>query len=254
MPPAKIDLYALPQDVALFFDCDGTLAEIVREPQLARVKPEIIMLVQKLAAHAGGALAIVSGRSISQLDSLFAPLHLPVAGVHGAERRTCDGTIFRQASEEEKIGKVSGQVALFAEANPGLIFEQKPVSAALHYRIRPDLEGLVKAFTQKIVAENPGLYALQGKMVVEISASSATKGDAVHAFMNEAPFSGRRPIFVGDDVTDEDGFQAANELNGVGIKIGPGPTLASLRVDDLGEFHSWLKALVAYWEKSVSTS
>jgi trehalose 6-phosphate phosphatase len=254
MPPAKIDLYPSPQDVALFFDCDGTLAEIVREPQLARVKPEIIVLVERLASHVTGALAIVSGRSISQLDSLFAPLHLPVAGVHGAERRTADGTIFWQASEEEAIGKVSGQVALFAETNPGLIFEQKPVSAALHYRVRPELEGLVRAFAQKIANENPGLHALQGKMVVEISASSATKGDAVRAFMKEAPFSGRRPIFVGDDMTDEDGFQAVNELNGVGIKIGSGPTLASLRVDDLGEFHAWLNALAARWEKSASTS
>ena len=231
---------------ALFLDCDGTLAAIVERPEQALVRPEMLELVCELAGLCGCALAVVSGRSVAQLDTMLAPLHLPLAGVHGAERRDAAGAVHRLPASPS-IDEVAARAAGFAALHDGVLYESKPGSVAVHYRLRPALQSAVEAFAAEVSAAHPELRVLRGKMVVEISGSRRTKGDAIRDFMGEAPFAGRVPVFVGDDVTDEDGFAAAAALGGIGIRIGAGPTSARYRLSDIAAFADWLGGLRDRW-------
>lgn len=231
---------------ALFLDCDGTLAEIAEQPEQAQVRPEMLRLVGELAELCGGAVAVISGRSIAQLDAMLAPLRLPLAGVHGAERRGAGGAGHRVPAPAS-IDAVAARAAEFAARHEGLLSERKPGSVAMHYRLRPEMEPVVEAFAAEVSAAHPELRVLRGKMVIEISGSRRTKGDAIADFMTEAPFIGRMPVFVGDDVTDEDGFAAVAGLHGVGIRIGPGHTSAPFRLPDIAAFGVWLGALRDRW-------
>lgn len=244
-PPLPLDLDA--RETALFLDCDGTLSEIVDHPAQARVAPQVRDTVGLLARQAGGALAIVSGRSIAQLDALLAPLLLPAAGVHGAERRDHAGRLHSAAADGGLAGARTRAAQAFAARHRGLVCEVKPGAVALHYRMRPELQEAVETFAASLAAGRPGLGLRHGKMVVEVAAGRRTKGDAIAAFMGEPPFSGRRPVFVGDDVTDEDGFAVVAAMGGVTIKIGKGPTRASLRAADRRTVERWLAALGARW-------
>lgn len=239
-----------PATTAFFLDCDGTLSRIVDQPHAARVESDIIECLDLLSKATSGALAVVSGRSIEQLDHMLSPLALPLAGVHGIERRNGSGQVFRPSFDAAAVVRIAAELEPFVAENEGLVSEVKSASVALHYRMRPELEPEALSLMSRIASEHPEFRLLRGKMVAELSASHRTKGDAVEDFMREAPFAGRVPVFVGDDVTDEDGFAAIVRLSGIGIKIGAGTTSATHRVGTLDEFHDWLRDLTRTWTQS----
>ncbi len=240
-PPARIDLTR----TAFFFDFDGTLTEIVEDPHAVVVEPRIRSALQALQENAGGAVALISGRSIEQLDDMLHPLRLPAAGVHGLERRNRDGRVFRVEIDQEAAANLQNAVAEFVAEHPGLLAEVKPGSVALHYRKRPDVESASHALAANLASNDNRLRVVFGKMVVEIKLAGRTKADAISDFMAEPPFLGRRPLFAGDDITDEDGFAAVQNWNGMSIKIGDGETHATHRLRDVAAFHDWLVKLSA---------
>ena len=208
-------------DWALFLDVDGTLVEIERVPEEVRIAPHVITLLGDLNTALGGALALVSGRAVDDLDRMFAPLRLATAGVHGLVRRGAAGTVTVPGIDPSALDEVRAAFARFARAAPGVLVEDKTFSIALHFRLAPERAGEAKHLAAGL-AEGLGLpFRVQhGKMTVEIRPNGADKGSVVEAFMAEPPFRGRLPVFVGDDVTDEDGFDMVNRLGGHSVRIG----------------------------------
>jgi trehalose 6-phosphate phosphatase len=228
---------------ALFLDLDGTLANIVEEPAKVNVTRQTLAALSSLNESLAGALAIVSGRTLEDIDRLLDPLRLPLAGVHGTLRRSSDGSLHRSHVDEDIFRDIIGHLGDRLGAEKGIFVEPKPGAVAVHYRARPDLEMICHEVLQGIVTENAGLRLQRGKMVAEVLAEGINKGEAIRAFLSESPFIGRRPIFVGDDVTDESGFAAVNDAGGVSIKIGAGETLAQFRIEKRAQFQDWLIGL-----------
>jgi trehalose 6-phosphate phosphatase len=227
---------------ALFLDFDGTLVDIAPEPGAVVVPSGLVPMLGALQHYLGGAVAVVSGRPIREIDSFLAPLHLPVAGVHGAERRAADGALDRV--EPQPLQAVAAAADAMVAQHPRLLVEHKASSVALHYRQAPELEAACVEAMQEAVARSPGLTLLRGKMVVEAKPGSASKGSAIEAFLKEPPFAGRTPVFVGDDVTDEPGFTAVQRLGGLGVKVGEGASAAWQRLADPGALrHEFEKAV-----------
>lgn len=223
---------------ALFLDFDGTLVDIAPAPDRVVVEPGLVASLGSLARCMGGALGIVSGRPIAEVDRWLAPLQLPVAGIHGAERRSADGAVRRIAlSGLDAVAEAAERVATL---HPGLRVERKGVAVALHYRLAPQHEADCLAAMADAVSRDPGLHLMRGKMVVEVLPNGVSKGHAIDAFLAEPPFAGRRPVFLGDDVTDEHGFAAVQRLGGEAVKVGPGDTIAALRLGSPDNVRRWL--------------
>jgi len=247
LPPAQ-------PDWAYFLDVDGTLIEIADRPDSVIVSNHVIDLLQGVREATGGACALVSGRSVAGLDQLFAPLRLPASGLHGAEWRGADGRIrhaapgdpaAKEASLLER-GLAAARVALdgLLKRHPPLSLEDKGVAIALHYRAAPALAHVVLSTAESIVAAHPGLVAQRGKMVVELKAAGVDKGHAVDRFMADPPFGGRRPVFLGDDLTDEYGFAAVNALDGISICVGDrAPSCARWRLHSVEAALQWLDSI-----------
>lgn len=230
-------------DLAWFFDIDGTLAELTERPELVQVDPAIRRLLSSLYERTGGALALVSGRSISVVDALFPGTRFPVAGQHGLERRSSSGAVVRNPPRSERLLAFREAMTAMVLRHPGLLLEDKGLSLALHYRQAPQLGALVHREMRALLAsDGPDFQLLAGKRVVEILPGGSNKGLAVRQFMQEPPFRGRTPAFVGDDVTDEHAFAIVNELAGYSVKVGPGPTLADWRLDDVTAVRAWLES------------
>ena len=213
---------------ALFLDFDGTLVDLASQPDAVIVPAGLRGTLTALSQCLGGALALISGRPIDQIDAFLRPLQLPVAGVHGAERRGAAGAMTLLSTHP--LQSVEEAALALAARYPLLRVENKRGSLALHYRQAPELEALCLQVMQAAVQESPGLTLLRGKMVVEAKPGGASKGHAIEAFMQEAPFAGRRPVFMGDDCTDEVGFATVQRLQGLGIKVGDGPSVAWQRL------------------------
>lgn len=228
---------------ALFLDFDGTLVDIAPEPQAVHVPHAMKEAVRCLHDYLGGAVAVISGRPIDQIDGFLAPLSLPVAGVHGAERRGADGEMSYIATHP--LDPVEAAAHALAREHEGLLVETKRGSVALHYRQAPQLEELSLRTMQQAVEQSPGITLLRGKMVVEAKPSGASKGGAIEAFLREPPFIGRTPVFIGDDITDEVGFSTVQRLGGLGIKVGDGPTVAWQRIAHPEALRNELEAVVA---------
>lgn len=229
---------------ALYLDFDGTLVDIAETPDAVVLPPALVPLLAALRARLGGALAVVSGRPIAVLDAYLHPLALPLAGVHGGERRTADGrVVLKLPPSLEPVERAAAQLQ---QAHPALVVESKHGALALHYRQAPELEAHCRAVMQAAVDACPGVGLLHGKMVLEAKSTLAHKGLAVADFLQEAPFAGRRPVFIGDDTTDEAGFSAAQLHGGTGIKVGAGDTLADHRISGPAELlralRAWLSA------------
>jgi len=248
--PQALDLPPPPRlraaDVALFLDVDGTLLEIEHEPGAVHVPDELCRVLEQLQAAAGGALALVSGRSLDQIDRLFSPLCLSAAGLHGLERRNLGSQVRRAAPDPAILAHARERLSAFAAATEGVLLEDKGLTLALHYRNAPAAAGAALAVAEAAVAESGGaLDLLRGKMVCELKPPGADKGQAIAAFMAEPPFAGRRPVFAGDDVTDEAGFATINELGGISIRIGgASPTAATFGLRDVAAVQSWLLELL----------
>lgn len=226
---------------ALFLDFDGTLVDLASQPDGIVVPPGLIALLQQLQQETAGALAIVSGRPLDQLDFYLSPLRLPMAGVHGAERRTADGRIIQLPVPD--VHHLRERLLPLVDSHPGLQLELKRGALALHYRHAPHLEQRCIDTMVDALRHEPGFSMLNGKMVVEAK-PHVNKGDAVAAFMSESPFRGRRPVFIGDDVTDEAGFALVQSevMGGAGIKVGVGPSQALTRVGSPADVHALLRA------------
>jgi trehalose 6-phosphate phosphatase len=233
-------------ETAFFFDFDGTLVELAATPDGVAVAPRVHSLLSELRSLSNGAVALVSGRGIADLDALLAPLRLPTAGLHGAERRDAQGAVQRLGVDAERIAQMARTLAEVVQANPGMLLENKGAGLALHYRNAPDKEAVARAAAERLVAQQGPAYVLQpGKMVFEIKPNNIDKGRALDAFLGEAPFAGRRPLFAGDDLTDEKGFAVVNERQGISIKIGAGPSIAGARLDGVAALLDWLASIVA---------
>jgi len=228
---------------ALFLDFDGTLVDIAPEPGAVVVPSTLVPTLAALQRFLGGAVAVVSGRPIRELDQFLSPLRLPVAGVHGAERRSATGLM--EYIADQPLGEVEHAARALAERHPGLLVEHKRSSLALHYRAVPHLEAECIAAMQAAVDRSPGLTLLRGKMVAEAKPTGASKGAAIEAFLNEPPFAGRLPLFVGDDVTDEVGFATVQRLGGLGVKVGEGPTAAWQRLPTPGDLRREFETAMA---------
>ncbi len=228
---------------ALFFDFDGTLADLAPQPDLVHVSPEVTHSLAQLVTALDGAVAIVSGRPVSEIDHHLKPLRLPVAGVHGAERRGLDGDLRR--IDTPQLGPAHQLVQALVQRHPRLRLEVKPGALALHFRQAPELGDVCVATMTEAGRRVEGMALLCGKMVVELKPLGASKGLAVRAFLDEQPFRSRQPWFFGDDVTDEAAFEAMLALGGVAVKIGEGQTLAPYRLADPSALRAWLQHTAA---------
>ena len=225
---------------AFFFDLDGTLAEIKPRPDQVSIPAPVRQALSRLAELQSGALALISGRSMTELDALAAPFRFPLAGVHGAERRDIKGQSHSIALPSGLAAQLEQQLADSLKALPGSQLESKGMAFALHYRQAPEYEQEVLALARAAVGRFPDLALQPGKCVVEIKPAGISKGEAIKAFMQESPFRGRTPVFVGDDLTDEAGFEAVNALGGLSVKVGQGKTRAQWRLAGVEETHRWL--------------
>jgi trehalose 6-phosphate phosphatase len=232
---------------ALFLDVDGTLLEIAERPDAVRAGRRTIDILAALDGCLEHALALVSGRPINVLDRLFAPLRLASAGLHGLERRTPAGMFERASAPAPMLDEVRTAFAAFAARHPGVLVEDKELTVALHFRGAPGCAAEARAAAATLARRfDEALVLQEGKMVVELRPRGPDKGDVVEMFMRSPPFSGRRPLFVGDDVTDEAGFAAANRLGGLSIRIGDGSrSAARLRLADVAALLDWLARLAA---------
>jgi trehalose 6-phosphate phosphatase len=227
------------EGTAVFLDLDGTLAPIEAVPEA--VVPSATRTALLIAATKAlkGRLAIISGRSIHDVDRILEGAVVPVAAVHGLERRNAIGDLLHSA-QGFFPDDVRGQVAEFAARYPGVFMEDKGSSIALHFRTAPHARNGIHDLVCGL-ASTSELMVQEGAMVFELRLRGANKGDALRAFMAEAPFIGAIPAFIGDDLTDEDGFEAAAALGGYGILVGKErPTLANHHLDSVDDVYRWL--------------
>jgi trehalose 6-phosphate phosphatase len=231
---------------AYFFDIDGTLVDFAASPAQVRLDPALALLLERLSRTAGGAVAIISGRSIADIDRLFPHTRFPAAGQHGVERRDAAGRHSRHAFASGELARAREQLAAAVSRHRALVLEDKGLSLALHYRRAPRLASWAHRLVRSLQVQLGAEYAVQGgKFVVELKPSGRHKGIAVLEFMEEAPFRGRIPVFVGDDTTDEFGFTVVNELGGQSVKVGVGKTVARWRLRDVPAVREWLERRAA---------
>lgn len=220
------DTLPMPNDTwALFLDVDGTLLDIAATPDAVVVPEALGDLLAALQYALEGALALVSGRPIAELDRLFAPLVLPAAGQHGAEMRLGPREPVRRRGGMPDIAPVAARLEAFA-ARRGILVERKGMSVAAHYRASPEREAELRTFLEDLLRELPsgGFEILPAKMAFEVKPRSFNKRVAIETFLQVAPFGGRLPVFIGDDRTDEDGFAAVRAHGGHAIRVGTTPT------------------------------
>lgn len=229
-------------ETALFLDLDGTLAPIVDRPDMVGPDPRRTRLLERLAARLEGRLAVISGRTLEDLDRILEGRATAIAAVHGLVWRAADGQVAR-TPPHPGLARAGEELRRFACAHAGALVEDKGLSIALHYRLAPGLAARAR-FQAETLARETGLTLQPGDCVLELRTPGPRKGEALAAFMAEPPFRGFRPVFVGDDLTDEDGFRAARDLGGFGVLVGPcRPTAAAHRLEDVAAALSWLEAL-----------
>lgn len=225
---------------SLFLDLDGTLVGIRPRPEDVVAEAELLDLLPRVADRLGGRLAVVSGRAVADVDRILQGRVRCVAGVHGLEWRSEFGGQVQLAAEDLDPGVGEGARG-FVETRPGMLVEDKGLGVALHYRNAPQHETAAVEFAERLAARH-GLIARRGRMVVEVRSPAADKGRAIARFLAAAPFAGSRPVFVGDDVTDEDGFRLVEDLGGCGVLVGPPrPTAATRRLADEKAVRAWLQ-------------
>jgi trehalose 6-phosphate phosphatase len=235
-----------PGETALFLDFDGTLVEIAPTPESIELPPRLAGVLGRLLGRLGGALAVITGRPVEQIDAFLAPLRLPVAGLHGLDCRLTADTRLRLEPDPAALALARRRLARFVADWPGTRLEDKDLTVALHYRGAPEAAEPARAAVEEIVAASGGALGLRtGKMVLELAPPGRDKGDAIRDLLAIPPFRGRAPVFCGDDVTDEDGFRFVNAMGGLTIRVGePGaPTAARARLADVTAMLDWLEAL-----------
>jgi trehalose 6-phosphate phosphatase len=241
-----------PSNWALFLDLDGTLIDIATSPEAVRIPADLGPLLGLVSRHLEGAVAIVTGRLLSDLDTLFAPLRLPAAGLHGLEwRLKGDGDV--TIAQAESVEAVREALRAMVQDRPGILLEDKGKAIALHYRHAPETKEWLFEQVNAALANHPGLKALPGKMVLEIKPAAVSKYTAVRQLMDLPPFRGRTPVFVGDDVTDQDGFRAALEMDGVAVAVADRPyENVSMTLAAPLAVRNWLARLARRLEQEIA--
>jgi len=232
------------QPWCLFLDVDGTLLEIAATPDSVQVEASLQRLLDRLRTVLGGAVALISGRPIVDIDRLFGPHRWAGAGVHGLERRDSQGRWHSQNGfDVATVAQARDRLQQLADRLPGTILEDKGMSVALHYRQVPHLEDQVHGEMRAILRALGGrLVLLEGRMVVELRLAGANKADAIREFLSESPFKGRRPIFIGDDVTDEKALEMVQRIGGLSVAVGD-RVRAMLRVSSPRDVRVFLEEL-----------
>jgi trehalose 6-phosphate phosphatase len=239
-PPPSLD----PERFALFLDLDGTLAPFAPRPELVGPVARRTAAVRGASAALGERLAVISGRPLQDIDRILERAAPAAAGVHGLERRNAAGAL-KRADPDPCVALAAAVFRGLAVAEPGLLVEDKGLSVALHYRNAPTACEIAETAGERL-AQRTGLRLQRGDCVVELRTPGADKGDALRAFMDEPPFRGALPVFVGDDLTDEAGFAAADDLGGFGIRVGSPerPTAARYALADIEAVLAWLETVV----------
>jgi trehalose 6-phosphate phosphatase len=219
MNTAPAPIPSLAQQWALFLDVDGTLLDFAPTPDAVYVPPPLIALLAQLQTQLQGALALVSGRSIMVLDHLFAPLRLPSAGLHGLERRDYQGVQLRAAVDMVALEQMRTAATTLKRAFPNVLIEDKHYAVALHYGEAQTQQMELRAAVEQIARET-GFELQAGRLVFELKPPAVNKGDSLTAFLAEAPFSGRLPVFLGDDLTDVHALAVAQQRGGMAIQVG----------------------------------
>src|SRR5712671_6444958 len=221
----------LPADAGFFLDIDGTLLDIAERPQLVRVDDDLGHLLGRIRDASGGALALISGRSVAEIDRLFGR-NFCAAGQHGAERRDAAGKMHQHRVPLAGLKKALKRLRAMAAEHPALVLEDKGMNLALHYRSAPELAATVHEALRRLVEELGDDFELQsGKMVMEIKPSGKDKGTAIE-------------VFIGDDLTDEFGFELINRVGGCSVKVGEGSSAAHWRLPNADAVRAWLKRFV----------
>jgi trehalose 6-phosphate phosphatase len=238
-PPLPADL----KRTAILLDVDGTILDLAPTPREVFVPHSLRDTLARLWERTGGALAFVSGRPVSDLDLIFSPLQLPAIGGHGAELRVVAGEATQPSRLPMLDAKLKRELAAIAEAGPGIILEDKGYSLALHYRLAPDKERVVREAAASICAAIGGtsIELLPGKRVVEIKQTGVTKATAVRELMTHQPFAGRRPIFIGDDVTDLSVFAIVADYDGISVCVGPEVSGVDFCFEQPADVRRWLE-------------
>ncbi len=236
---------------ALFLDVDGTILHLRDTPDSVSASASLLDLLEAISSRLDGAVALVSGRSIDNLDTLFSPHRLPTAGLHGLERRNANGSVHRIPAPEA-LDELRPPLLKLAGSSTKVILEDKGHALAVHYRLAPDMAEEIKSQVEELVRPYVAdLHVMHGKMVSEIKPWTADKGSAIRDFMAEVPFKGRIPVFVGDDTTDEDGFAYVNELGGHSVRVGTSESTAAHHIlTGVDEVISWLTEWPALLDKT----
>jgi trehalose 6-phosphate phosphatase len=228
---------------AVFLDVDGTLVPYATSPGAVQVDPQLIFQLSTFAAKLGGALALLSGRRLENLDELFAPLALPAAGLHGLQRRDAAGNAHCAASSAASLSAARESLQALVASVPGLRLEDKIETLAVHFQSAPELGPLVLAqMNEALALLGPSFHVQPGRLVYELKSRLYNKGTALRAFLKETPFIGRTPVMIGDDLTDLDAFHAAEALGGYAIAVGD-LISARWRVSDPKELQRWIATL-----------
>jgi trehalose 6-phosphate phosphatase len=230
-------------DFSLFLDVDGTLVELAETPAEVTVGEPLKTLLTRVARRLDGAVALVSGRSIETLDALFEPLLFPAAGLHGVERRSASGERRGANYCDPSLDPARMALAGFVTSHPGTLLEDKGRALALHFRLAPEFEASARQAVSALVRPLAPAYHLQeGKMVLEIKPHEFTKAAAIDEFLREAPFAGRTPVVVGDDLTDQAGFRLAESVGGISIAVGH-RVQGQWRFDNPAAVRHWLASI-----------
>ncbi|WP_157956714.1 trehalose-phosphatase [Salinicola halimionae] len=235
------------RDWALFLDFDGTLVSLAAHPDDVQVSPRLKALLGELLETYDGAVAVVSGRPLDQLERLLAPVSLPMAGIHGLEWRDADGSRHSAVDQPAQLASCRDALAAFVEGRPGLHYEDKGVSLTLHYRSAPELARACHEFFEAQQRSLGDTFELvPGKCVLELRPSGYDKGTAVARLLDEtAAFRDRKPVFIGDDVTDEDAFRIVNARGGHSVRVGSqDDTAATCYLESVQEVLTWLETLI----------
>jgi trehalose 6-phosphate phosphatase len=229
------------RDYCLFLDFDGTLMNLEAGPDDVQRDEALVRLLGETTRRLAGAVAIVSGRRIDAVDALIAPLRMPVAGVHGYERRAADGVVYRPTPDLGRLAVLRERLDAFAGRHPGLLLEDKGAALAVHYRKVPYLGAQVLEYLSGMKPHFGDQFELlEGSEVVEIKPAVHNKATAVEAYMQEFPFAGRSPIYIGDDTTDCDGFMAVERHQGMAIAVGS-RVATPFRLRDPAAVRAWLE-------------
>lgn len=242
-PPPLERFIKGPERWALFLDFDGTLVELAPSPDAIRVPPRLPVLLSEVSERFDGALALITGRALADLDRHLKGIKFAAAGQHGTEWRVHPER-YEPPPETPELAAARAGLGRFLAGHPGVLAEDKGASLALHYRGAPAARADILALAEKMVEASSGaLELIEGKAVCELRLSGASKGRVLRVFLAEPPFAGRRPLVLGDDVTDEEAFAAALDATGAAIKVGEGETRAGWRLATPAAARAWLAGM-----------